>query len=192
MGKCVAYCTFVFLVFPRFARWFFRKYDDNVMQYIFVLALVFLSAALAELAGMEGIFGAFLAGLVLNRLVPRVSPLMNRTEFVGNALFIPYFLIGVGMLINLGALFNGGDTIKVVVVMVLVATVTKWIAAWLTQKLYRMSVASRQMMFGLSNAHAAGALAMVMVGTKIEIEPGVFLMNDDIDSQSKKDSKLMK
>ena len=180
VGKCVAYCTFVFLVFPRFARWFFRKYDDNVMQYIFVLALVFLSAALAELAGMEGIFGAFLAGLVLNRLVPRVSPLMNRTEFVGNALFIPYFLIGVGMLINLGALFNGGDTIKVVVVMVLVATVTKWIAAWLTQKLYRMSVASRQMMFGLSNAHAAGALAMVMVGTKIEIEPGVFLMNDDM------------
>ena len=162
VGKCVAYCTFVFLVFPRFARWFFRKYDDNVMQYIFVLALVFLSAALAELAGMEGIFGAFLAGLVLNRLVPRVSPLMNRTEFVGNALF------------------NGGDTIKVVVVMVLVATVTKWIAAWLTQKLYRMSVASRQMMFGLSNAHAAGALAMVMVGTKIEIEPGVFLMNDDM------------
>ena len=180
VGKCVVYCTFVFLVFPRFARWFFRKYDDNVMQYIFVLALVFLSAALAELAGMEGIFGAFLAGLVLNRLVPRVSPLMNRTEFVGNALFIPYFLIGVGMLINLGALFNGGDTIKVVVVMVLVATVTKWIAAWLTQKLYRMSVASRQMMFGLSNAHAAGALAMVMVGTKIEIEPGVFLMNDDM------------
>ena len=180
VGKCVAYCTFVFWVFPRFARWFFRKYDDNVMQYIFVLALVFLSAALAELAGMEGIFGAFLAGLVLNRLVPRVSPLMNRTEFVGNALFIPYFLIGVGMLINLGALFNGGDTIKVVVVMVLVATVTKWIAAWLTQKLYRMSAASRQMMFGLSNAHAAGALAMVMVGTKIEIEPGVFLMNDDM------------
>ena len=180
IGKCVAYCAIVFLVFPRFARWFFRKYEDNVMQYIFVLALVFLSAALAELAGMEGIFGAFLAGLVLNRLVPRVSPLMNRTEFVGNALFIPYFLIGVGMLINLRALFNGGDTIKVVVVMVVVATLTKWVAAWLTQLVCRMSASSRQMMFGLSNAHAAGALAMVMVGTKIEVEPGVFLMNEDM------------
>ena len=178
--KCVGYCAFVFLVFPKFARWFFRKYEDNVMQYIFVLALVFLSAALAELAGMEGIFGAFLAGLVLNRLIPHVSPLMNRTEFVGNALFIPYFLIGVGMLINLGALFSGGDTIKVVVVMLVVATVTKWIAAWITQLIYRMSKSSRQMMFGLSNAHAAGALAMVMVGTKIEVEPGVFLMNDDM------------
>ena len=180
IGKCVGYCVFVFLVFPRFARWFFRTYEDNVMQYIFVLALVFLSAALAELAGMEGIFGAFLAGLVLNRLSPHVSPLMNRTEFVGNALFIPYFLIGVGMLINLGALFHGGETIKVVLVMVIVATVSKWIAAWLTQLVYRMSKASRQMLFGLSNAHAAGALAMVMVGTKIELEPGVFLMNDDM------------
>lgn len=180
IGKCVGYCVFVFLVFPRFARWFFRNYEDNVMQYIFVLSLVFLSAALAELAGMEGIFGAFLAGLVLNRFIPHVSPLMNRTEFVGNALFIPYFLIGVGMLINLRALFSGGDTVKVVVVMVIVATLTKWVAAWLTQLIYRMSKASRQMLFGLSNAHAAGALAMVMVGTKIEVEPGVFLMNDDM------------
>ena len=180
MLKCIVYCVFVFMVFPRFARWFFRTYEDNVMQYIFVLSLVFLSAALAELVGLEGIFGAFLAGLVLNRLIPHVSPLMNRTEFVGNALFIPYFLIGVGMLINLGALFSGWNTIKVVLVMVLVATFTKWLAAWLTQKIYHMSVAARQMMFGLSNAHAAGALAMVMVGTKIEIAPGEFLMNEDM------------
>ena len=180
MLKCIVYCVFVFMVFPRFARWFFRTYEDNVMQYIFVLSLVFLSAALAELAGLEGIYGAFLAGLVLNRLIPHVSPLMNRTEFVGNALFIPYFLIGVGMLINLGALFSGWNTIKVVLVMVLVATFTKWLAAWLTQKIYHMSVAARQMMFGLSNAHAAGALAMVMVGTKIEIAPGEFLMNEDM------------
>ena len=176
--KCIAYCAFVFLVFPKFARWFFREYEDNVMQYIFVLSLVFLSAALAEFAGLEGIFGAFLAGLVLNRLIPHVSPLMNRTEFVGNALFIPYFLIGVGMLINLGSLFSGMETLKVVVVMLLVATLTKWLAAWLTQKIYRMTGTARQMMFGLSNAHAAGALAMVMVGTKIEVVPGEFLMNE--------------
>ena len=180
IGKCLIYCVSVFLFFPRIARWFFRKYEDNVMQYIFVLSLVFLSAALAEQAGMEGIFGAFLAGLVLNRLIPRVSPLMNRTEFVGNALFIPYFLIGVGMLIDLRALFNGGDTLMVVAVMVVIGTLTKWIAAWITQLLYRMSKASRQMMFGLSNAHAAGALAMVMVGTKIEVSPGEYLMNDDM------------
>ena len=178
--KCVGYCAAVIWAFPRFARWFFRTYEDNVMQYIFVLALVFLSAALAELVGLEGIFGAFLAGLVLNRLIPHVSPLMNRTEFVGNALFIPYFLIGVGMLINVEALFNGGETLKVVGVMLVVATATKWVAAWLTQKLCRMNIVARQIMFGLSNAHAAGALAMVMIGTKIETSPGNFLMGEDM------------
>lgn len=178
--KCIGYCAFVILVFPRVARWFFRTYEDNVMQYIFVLSLVFLGAALAELAGLEGIFGAFLVGLMLNRLIPHVSPLMNRTEFVGNALFIPYFLIGVGMLINVKALFSGMETLRVVGVMLLVATLTKWVAAWLTQLLCRMNAVARQLMFGLSNAHAAGALAMVMVGTQIEVAPGEYLMNEDM------------
>lgn len=179
-GKCLVYVLFCFFFFPRLARWFFRRFEDNVMQYIFVLSLVFLSAALAELAGLEGLFGAFLAGLILNRLIPHVSPLMNRIEFVGNALFIPYFLIGVGMLINLGALFNGGETLKVVGFMICIATVSKWLAAYVTQKICGMSRLGRSMMFGLSNAHAAGALAMVMVGTKLEIEPGKFLMNEDM------------
>ena len=176
--KCVAYCTFVSVVFPIIGRRFFRNYADSVLQYIFVLAMVFLSAGLAELAGMEGIFGAFLAGLVLNRLVPHVSPLMNRIEFVGNALFIPYFLIGVGMLINIRTLFSGLDTLLFILILVFVATATKWLAALFTQLLYRLGPNSRQMMFGLSTAHAAGALAMVMVGTKIEIAPGEYLMNE--------------
>lgn len=176
--KFVCYGAFVIWAFPRIGRAFFRRYNDSVMQYIFVLALVFLSAALAELAGLEGLLGAFLAGLVINRLVPKVSPLMNRIEFVGNALFIPYFLIGVGMLINVRVLFAGWDTLKVVLVMVLTAVLSKWLAAWLTQKLLRMDPLSRRMMFGLTNAHAAGALAMVMIGTKLEITPGVCLMDD--------------
>ncbi len=64
--------------------------------------------------GLEGIFGAFVAGLILNRFIPKVSPLMNRLEFTGNALFIPYFLIGVGMLIDLHLLFEGGRILWVV------------------------------------------------------------------------------
>lgn len=176
--KFVCYGAFVIWAFPRIGRAFFRRYNDSVMQYIFVLALVFLSAALAELAGLEGLLGAFLAGLVINRLVPKVSPLMNRIEFVGNALFIPYFLIGVGMLINVRVLFSGWETLNVVLVMVLTAVLSKWLAAWLTQKLLRMDRLQRKMMFGLTNAHAAGALAMVMIGTKLEIAPGVCLMDD--------------
>ena len=178
--KFVIYVLFVFLVFPRLGRAFFRRYDDSVMQYIFVLALVFFSAALAELSGLEGLLGAFLAGLVINSQIPKVSPLMNRIEFVGNALFIPYFLIGVGMIINIRVLFSDAESLWILLVMVLTATLTKWLSAFLMQKLFGMNNDSRWMMFGLTNAHAAGALAMVMIGTKIEIAPGEYLMNDAV------------
>ena len=108
----VAFLGFLIIFFfPRIGRWFFRKYDDSVMQFVFVLAMVFLGGGLMEFVGMEGILGAFLAGLVLNRLIPHVSPLMNRLEFVGNALFIPYFLIGVGMIIDVRSLFTGGEAL---------------------------------------------------------------------------------
>ena len=178
--KCAVYCFFIFFFYPRFTRYFFKKYSDNVTQFTFVLVLLIWSAAMSELAGLEGLFGAFLAGLVLNRYIPRVSPLMNRIEFVGNALFIPYFLISVGMLINVRSLFDHKEALFVVLVMVVTATLTKWVSAWLTQLVLHMKKAERRMLFGLSNAHAAGALAMIMVGTQLEIAPGVFLINDDV------------
>lgn len=166
--------------FPRIGRWFFRRYDDNVMQFIFVLAMVFLGAGLMEFVGMEGILGAFLAGLVLNRLIPHVSPLMNHLEFVGNALFIPYFLIGVGMLIDIHVIFGQGDALKVAAVMIVVALVGKWIASWLTQKIYKMAPIERELMFGLSNAQAAATLAAVLVGYNIILSNGERLLNEDV------------
>ena len=178
--KCAIYCAFIFYCYPRLTKAFFKKYSDNVTQFAFVLALLILSAALSEFAGLEGLFGAFLAGLVLNRYIPRVSPLMNRIEFVGNALFIPYFLISVGMLINVKSLFNHKEALFIVAVMVVTATITKWLGAWATQLALRMKGAERELLFGLSNAHAAGALAMIMVGTSIEIAPDTYLIGDDI------------
>ena len=178
--KCAIYCGFIFFVYPHLTRYFFKNYSDNVTQFTFVLALLVLSAAMSELAGLEGLFGAFLAGLVLNRYIPRVSPLMNRIEFVGNALFIPYFLISVGMLVNLKSIFDHREAIFVILVMVTTATLTKWLSAWGTQLVLRMKAAERRMLFGLSNAHAAGALAMIMVGTQLEVSPGEFLIGDDI------------
>ena len=178
--KVVVLGVLIMYLFPRIARWFFRRYDDNVMQFIFVLALVFLGAGLMEFIGMEGILGAFLVGLVLNRLIPHVSPLMNRLEFVGNALFIPYFLIGVGMLIDVHVIFGGGDALKVAAVMVLVALTGKWIASWLTQKIYRMTPLERDLMFGLSNAQAAATLAAVLVGYGLIQPNGERLLNEDV------------
>lgn len=166
--------------FPRIGRWFFRRYDDNVMQFIFVLAMVFLGAGLMEFVGMEGILGAFLAGLVLNRLIPHVSPLMNHLEFVGNALFIPYFLIGVGMLIDIHVILGEGDALKVAGVMIVMALSGKWLACWLTQKIYRMSAVERESMYGLSTAQAAATLAAVLVGYNIILPNGERLLNDDV------------
>ncbi len=178
--KVIFLSVLIIYFFPRIGRWFFRRYDDNVMQFIFVLAMVFFGAGLMELVGMEGILGAFLAGLVLNRLIPSVSPLMNHLEFVGNALFIPYFLIGVGMLIDLHVIFGHGDALKVAGVMIVVALTGKWIACWLTQKFYRMAAIERKLMFGLSNAQAAATLAAVMVGYNILQPDGTRLLNDDV------------
>lgn len=178
--KVVVLSVVIMYTFPRIGRWFFRRYTDNVVQFIFVLAMVFLGAGLMELIGMEGILGAFLAGLVLNRLIPHVSPLMSHLEFVGNALFIPYFLIGVGMLINVNVLFGHIDSIKVASVMIVVALLGKWIASWVTQKIYGMKALERELMFGLSNAQAAATLAAVMVGYNIIQPNGERLLNEDV------------
>lgn len=178
--KFVAYCVLVAVLIRRLTRWFLRRYSDAVMQFTFVMSLLFLSAAFAGLIGLEGIFGAFYAGLILNRFIPTVSPLMNRIEFTGNALFIPYFLIGVGMLINVGVLFQGGNILLVVAIMVVFGTIGKAIAAYVSCIFFRMPWASGHMMFGLTSAHAAGAIAMVMVGMTMEVEPGSgeFLMDN--------------
>lgn len=177
--------SIVLFVFPIIGRWFFKHVHDSVSQYIFVIGMVFLAAFLAQAAGVEHIIGAFLAGLSLNRLIPHTSPLMNRVNFVGNAFFIPFFLIGVGMLIDYRAFVSDPDTIVVGVVMTVVATLAKYLAAWGTQKTFKMTVDERRIIFGLSNSQAAATLAAVMVGYNIIIgqtpagDP-IRLLNDSV------------
>jgi Kef-type K+ transport system membrane component KefB len=166
MLSYVAFSSVIIFLFPIISRWFLKRYSDNITQYIFVLAIVFFGAVLSKFAGIEAIIGAFLAGLALNRLIPRTSPLMNRIDFVGNAIFIPFFLIGIGMLIDFRAFVNP-DTIIVAIIMTVVATVGKFISAWLTQKNFRFSRDERRIIFGLTNSQAAATLAAVLVGYNI-------------------------
>lgn len=161
------FALIVLFGFPFIGRWFFKHVHDNISQYIFVLVMVFLGSFLAQVAGMEAIIGAFLSGLALNRLIPQSSPLMNRVEFVGNAIFIPFFLLGVGMLIDYRTFFTSFETIKVGLIMIIVATAAKYIAAWMTQKTFHLSTYQRSVIFGLSNAQAAATLAAVMVGYNV-------------------------
>ena len=178
--KFLAFCVLLSWGIPKLSRYFLRRYSDAVMQFIFALSVMFLSAALSEAIGVEGIVGAFLSGLILNRYIPHVSPLMNRIEFIGNALFIPYFLIGVGMLINVRTLFEGVHMLFIVGLIVFFGTFGKALAAYLSSLLFRLPKSAGNMMFGLTCAHAAGAIAMVMVGMRLEVSPGVYLVNDEM------------
>ena len=155
----------VFYLFPIISRWFFKNIkDDNTSHYIFVLAMVFLAAFLVEAAQIEPIVGAFMAGLSLNRLIPHQSALHSKIEFVGNALFIPFFLISVGMLVDLRVLLHGNAAVIFACIITSIALFSKWLAAWISQLVFKLSRAQRQLIFGLSSAHAAATLAIIKAG----------------------------
>lgn len=161
----ILYSIVMFVVMPRIARWFFRKLEsEKHSHFIFVLSVVFFASFLAEVAGLEAIIGAFFAGLALNKLIPASSALMNRIEFIGNSLFIPFFLISVGMKVDMSVILEGPTALIIAAVLTVVAITGKWLAAWVTQLVFRFTKTERQLIFGLSNAHAAATLAVIMVG----------------------------
>ncbi len=170
------FTLFMMLVVPRVAKWFFKKLEsEKYSHYIFVLSVVFFSAFLAEAAGLEAIIGAFAAGLSLNKLIPPTSSLMNRIEFIGNSLFIPFFLISVGMLVDVSILFNGYTAIFIAIVLSVVAIIGKWSASFLTQVIFKFSRSQRNLIFGLSSAHAAAILAVALVGKRVGLVDDVIL-----------------
>jgi Kef-type K+ transport system membrane component KefB len=169
-ASLIFFSTVVLWVFPKIARWFFQTIEsEGVSQYIFTLTVVFASASLAEVAHIEPIIGAFLAGLALNRLVPHASALMNRIQFVGNALFIPFFLIRVGMIVDLKILFGTPAALKVAATILAVAYTTKWLAAYITQKIFGYSTTERNIIFGLGSSHAAATLAIILIGFELKL-----------------------
>ncbi len=164
------FLVIVLMVIPKLAAWFFKNFEgEKNSHFIFVLAMVFLAAFLSELAGLEPIIGAFAAGIALNKLIPSTSALMNRLEFVGNSLFIPFFLISVGMLINLMVLLKGQHALIIAGTLTIVALIGKYLAAWLTAFFFNYSKANRNLIFGLSSSHAAATIAVIMVGFRIGI-----------------------
>jgi len=170
------FSAIMFMVIPRIAKWFFHKLEgEKHAHYIFVLAIVFFSAFLAQLSGVEPIIGAFVAGLALNRLIPHSSALMNRIQFIGNSLFIPFFLISVGMVVDLSVIFSGPRALIVAGTLTVVAIFSKWLAAFFTQITFNYTKTQGQLIFGLSSSHAAATLAIILVGYKANIIDGNIL-----------------
>lgn len=177
--KTAIYVALVMFLYPPLTRLFLKHYVDRVTQYVFILALVFLSSLLADQIGLSAVLGAFLAGLVLNRYVPPASPLMSRIEFVGNSIFVPYFLISVGMMVNLRLLANE-KTLVIAGIMLVVALVSKWIAAQGARLYYGMSKSEGNVMFGLTTAHTAVALAVVTMGYTTILPSGEPMLDSTI------------
>lgn len=179
------FSVIVLMIFPLIGRWFFKNVHDKISQYIFVLVMIYMASLLAELAGIEAIIGAFFAGLALNKLIPHSSSLMNRVEFVGNAIFIPFFLISVGMLIDFNVFFKSWETLGVAAIMLIASIGGKYLAAIATQKTFRFTNDEGKLIFGMSAASAAATLASVMVGYNIilsENEAGepIRLLNEHV------------
>ena len=170
IARMVATLLLITLVFPWLAQRFFKRWTDATSGFLIVMTMMVVSALLADWAGLEGILGAFICGASLNVLVPNLSPVMQRINFVGNNIFVPLFLIGVGMMIDISLLWEGWATIIIAIVMVVTKLAGKWIAAWLAQKSFQLQATERQLMFGLTHATAAGTLAIVTIG----YETGIF------------------
>jgi hypothetical protein len=148
---------------------FFKRYRDPISEFMVVMLMLVGSAYLAELAGLEGILGAFICGVSLNRLLPNRSPLMHRISFVGNSIFVPLFLIGVGLMIDVHSFWSGWETVLIAVVMIVTKLLGKSVSAWIAQAIFRFSKHERQLIFGLSHATAAGTLAIVTIAYQMGI-----------------------
>ncbi|MDX2272508.1 MAG: cation:proton antiporter [Cyanobacteriota bacterium] len=155
---------------PRLGRWFFRRFGhDEGAEFTFVVAALFVVSYVAKLIEIEPIIGAFLAGIAITQLIPQMSPLMNRIQFIGNTLFVPFFLISVGMLVNPLILFQEPRSLLISVVMVGVALIAKLVPAWGSSKLFRFDFSNMMVMFGLSVAQAASTLAAITVAYNIKL-----------------------
>ena len=169
VGRIVLTLILIALVFPWFAQRFFKRWSDQNTGFLIVMTMMVVSALLADWCGLEGILGAFICGVAMNRLVPNLSPVMMRINFVGNLIFVPLFLMGVGMMIDMTLLWSGWTTLIIAVVMVATKLIGKWVAAWMAQKSFGLQPVERQLIFGLTHATAAGTLAIVTIGYQIGI-----------------------
>ncbi|MFW5742178.1 MAG: cation:proton antiporter [Spirochaetota bacterium] len=167
-GLMAVYLAATMILVPLIGRIFFRRMgtDENI-EFVFVMALVFVISFLAHLAGLEPIIGAFLAGLTLNRLIPEKSLLMSRIHFTGDAIFIPFFLLSVGMLVDVRLLFAGASVWIVIAGMGVTAVVSKWIAARLSSVVLRYTRTEAGLLYGMSVNQAAATLAAVLIAFDI-------------------------
>ncbi|WP_163581283.1 cation:proton antiporter [Gracilibacillus saliphilus] len=164
----VVFVLLMLKVVPVVSRWFFRNYGtEGITNFTFVMVILFLAGFLAIVAGVEPIIGAFLAGLALNRYVLEHGTLMNRIRFLGNGLFIPFFLLSVGMLMDLSILMNNPQAWVVTGAILAAVIIGKAVPPILVSKIYHYSRTEQRLVIGLTIPQAAATLASTLVGYDI-------------------------
>ena len=149
--------------------------DPLNKQFIFVLTCLFITASATLLLGIDSIVGAFIAGLALNSLIPLNSFLMKQIEFVGNSLFIPAFMISVGVLSNPRVLFTHPENLGIALLIIIGAVGAKFLAALIAGQLYKYSFAEIMVMFSLTMSRAALVLVVALFGKNAGIlNEGIF------------------
>jgi Kef-type K+ transport system membrane component KefB len=162
-----------FWVIPRLGRRIIQPNGEMVPQYIFVLTSLFVVASATLLLGIDSIVGAFIAGLALNSVVASNQALMKQVEFVGNSVFIPCFLISVGVLCNPTVLINHPENIGLAAIVILCAVGAKFLAAWIAGTVFKYSFAEIMTMLGLTMSRAALVLVIALYGMKTVIPGGL-------------------
>ena len=175
----VAYTLLILLGVPRLGRVFFRYFSGHVVEFQFVLFVLFIAAALAEWIGMHTIVGAFLAGLALNNTLAKESRVVQQVLFTGESLFVPLFLMTVGMRLDVVGAFTSGRTVLLGLTLIAAVYVTKLLAAWITGRLFDYGRAQILTAWGLSQAQAAATLAMILIGAEAGLFPE-FVVNGAI------------
>ena len=169
LSKVIIMLGLILWIFPLVCQWVFKRWQDPATSFMLVMVLMVASALLAEWAGLDSILGAFICGAALNGRVPNHSPLMKRINFVGNSLFVPIFLLSVGLMINIEVFWQSWLVWAIAATMIFCKLLGKWLSAWVSQRLFHMAALERQIMFSLTHATAAGTLAIVTIGYQAEL-----------------------
>ena len=155
---------------PRFGKWIFQKLTGRAVEFQFVIVTLFVAAFVAEVIGVHEVVGAFLAGLAVNSMLPRHSPVAGHVLFIGESFFIPVFLLYSGLITDPLTFLKSPQTLIVAVGVTIVAYVSKLIAAWITARIYKYTKSEFWTVYGLSHAQAAVTIPTLVIG----LETGLF------------------
>ena len=155
---------------PRFGKLVFQKLTGRAVEFQFVIVALFVAAFVAEVIGVHEVVGAFLAGLAVNSMLPRHSPVAGHVLFIGESFFIPVFLLYSGLITDPLTFLKSPETIIVAGGVTVVAYVSKFIAAWITSKIYKYTKSEFWTVYGLSHAQAAVTIPTLVIG----LETGLF------------------